>query len=368
MGAARSRACSRAARRAAPANASRTSYDGARLAARRRGPPSACGGGSIARSARRSRRAVRPGSPHTSATYRALDRRGPPARRRARRTRAGERATTQQPARVAVEAVHDARARRVADAGDLGVPGEQPVHERAVRVARARVHDETGRLGDDDARRRRRSARRPAPAPAGGAATAPGSPQQLDDLATGEPAALARPARRRRGPSPAATSACTSARLQPVSSATARSTRSPASAAGHDERLARVALGARSRVRDVARGSERERPASRTAPIVIARVGDVERRERADAARSRRRARGGSPATRNDAVDEVAERAAEHQRERDERPRVVGPAHRADEDDGDHDREHREQRREALEQAERAARCCGSAGARRRRR
>ncbi len=55
-----------------------------------------------------------------------------------------------EPARVAVEAVHDARPEWVADIRDLGIAREQPVHERSGGVAGARMHDQTRGLGDDD--------------------------------------------------------------------------------------------------------------------------------------------------------------------------------------------------------------------------
>ncbi len=97
-----------------------------------------------------------------------------------------------EPARVAVESVHDARARRITDHRELGVPGEEPVHEGAVLVPRPgvdhepcgfREHDEIRVFEADvehDARvshrwrgnRRRR--------------------QELDLLARGEPATLRR--------------------------------------------------------------------------------------------------------------------------------------------------------------------------------
>ena len=122
---------------------------------------------------------------------------------------------------------------RVADVGDLGVPGEQPVHQRAVGVTGARVHDEAGGLGDHDhvvvlvAHHDvdRRVGLRAGPATSG-------SPSSSITLAGLEPAALGAPlavdehrARVDERPAPRA-------RVQPVSSATARSTRSPASASG----------------------------------------------------------------------------------------------------------------------------------------
>ena len=46
--------------------------------------------------------------------------------------------------------MHDPGTERIADGRDLGIAREQAVHERARRMTRTRVHDETGRLGDDD--------------------------------------------------------------------------------------------------------------------------------------------------------------------------------------------------------------------------
>ena len=136
----------------------------------------------------------------------------------------------QQAARLAVEPVDDARAEPVADPGELGEPFEQSRHEGAVLVPRAGMHHEPGRLRHDDhvvvgvadddldglGAGRRVGHRRP---------------QQLDDLAGFEPAALGH---RLAADEHVARDeeVCTSARLQPVSSATARSTRSPASSSG----------------------------------------------------------------------------------------------------------------------------------------
>ena len=55
-----------------------------------------------------------------------------------------------EPARVAVEAVHDPGPERVADRRDLGIAREQAVHERAATVPGTRVHHEARRLGNDD--------------------------------------------------------------------------------------------------------------------------------------------------------------------------------------------------------------------------
>ena len=56
-----------------------------------------------------------------------------------------------QTARVAVDAVHDARAQRAADAGKAcAAVVEQRVDERAVRMPRRGVHDQSRRLIDND--------------------------------------------------------------------------------------------------------------------------------------------------------------------------------------------------------------------------
>src|SRR5256885_1386888 len=83
------------------------------------------------------------------------------------------------------------------------------------------------------------------------------------------------------------------------------------------------------------------------------RVGDVERGERSHAdevddlaAQESRRA--------EQPIDEVAQRAAEHERERDDHDRVSRALGDADEHDGDDGREYGEQRREPGQDAERA--------------
>ena len=62
-----------------------------------------------------------------------------------------------------------------------------------------------------------------------------------------------------------------------------------------------------------------------------------------------------------DPVAEVAERAAEHERQRDDRPPVGGPAQRAHEPDREPDREHREDDRRVGERGERATGVAGDA-------
>jgi hypothetical protein len=56
----------------------------------------------------------------------------------------------EQTARVAIEAVHDAGTVRVAHGRDVGEPGEQSVHQRAVRMPCTRVHHESRGLRHDD--------------------------------------------------------------------------------------------------------------------------------------------------------------------------------------------------------------------------
>ena len=115
---------------------------------------------------------------------------------------------------------------------DLGEAREQAVHERAVGVAGARSARRGRPAWRPRSRRRRRSARRPrrrrrpraARRRAGSSSssiTVPATSRWL--FPTGRPSTTI---------ASRASSACTSARLQPVSSATARSTRSPASVAG----------------------------------------------------------------------------------------------------------------------------------------
>src|SRR5205085_8515108 len=56
----------------------------------------------------------------------------------------------EQPAGIAIEAVHDAGPHRIPHRGDVGKAGEEAVDERAPRVAGTRMHDEICRLVDDD--------------------------------------------------------------------------------------------------------------------------------------------------------------------------------------------------------------------------
>src|SRR6266550_7444647 len=141
----------------------------------------------------------------------------------------------------------------------------------------------------------------------------------------------------------------TSARLQPVRSARARSSRSPANVAGTASSLTPPSSRGVAPLVAVApsphqeqHGADRDRG-----------VGDVEGGERTHtdevddlAAQESRRA--------EQPIDEVAQRAAEHERERDDHDRVSRALGDADEHDGDDRCEYGEQRREPGQDAERA--------------
>ena len=112
----------------------------------------------------------------TPARRSAARRRARRASRPARRTPALRPRHHQQAARVAVEPVHDPRARGITDVGELRVARQEPVHERAVGVTGARVHDEARRACPRPRRRRPRSARRPGPSDRAAGARAPPAP------------------------------------------------------------------------------------------------------------------------------------------------------------------------------------------------
>jgi hypothetical protein len=59
----------------------------------------------------------------------------------------------EQPGAAGIETVDDPGPGRVTDTGDVGVPGEQPLHQGALHVAGARVNHEGRRLVDHDHRR-----------------------------------------------------------------------------------------------------------------------------------------------------------------------------------------------------------------------
>ena len=124
-----------------------------------------------------------------------------------------------QPRRVAVEAVDDPRR----SGSPPARPGD-PLRERAGRVSGARVHDEPGRLVDDErgARPRTRSAGRAArsPGPARPGARRPRPPLRRSGGGS-SPGPSRRPGRRRRR------SAARRRRASRPSSATNRSSRSP---------------------------------------------------------------------------------------------------------------------------------------------
>ena len=169
---------------------------------------------------------------------------------------------------------------RIADRRDLGEPREQPVDERAVGVARAGMHDEPGRLRDHDDvvvgvahvdRDRRVGAR--------AARRRRGLAEHLDHAALVRAGGSSRPARPSTSTAPPSSNACTSARGQPVRNATARSTRSPSSAAGTTNGSSITALDASdaSRLGREQRAHDEHDRADRDA-----RVGDVEHRAPAD--------------------------------------------------------------------------------------
>ena len=94
------------------------------------------------------------GTPQTSAEIGALERAGAAVVGELRR-QAAMRAVVlghdQQPARVLVEPVHDARPPHAADAGQaVAAMGDERVDQRAALMPGGRMHDEPGRLVDDD--------------------------------------------------------------------------------------------------------------------------------------------------------------------------------------------------------------------------
>src|SRR5215207_3799703 len=148
---------------------------------------------------------------------------------------------------------------------------------------------------------------------------------------------------------PSSMSLATSARLQPVRSASARSSRSPASVAGTASSLTPGDSCGVVPVSAVPPSPEQEEHGADR----DRRVGDVEARERAHAyevdhlaAQEARRP--------EHAVGEVAQRTAEHQREGDHHDRILRSLRDANEHDGDDGREHREHRRETGQETERA--------------
>ena len=194
----------------------------------------------------------------------------------------------------------------------------------------------------------------------GSPATA-GSAEQLDDARPPRAGGSWRRARRRRGPRPRRSAPAPRCGVHPVSSATARSTRSPAERVGDRELLGSTGVTATLRRVIAAIASSVRHAAqitSRIAPIVIAESATLNVGNRLDVHEVDDRAPQ-EPGRPEHAVDQVADRAAEHQR-RARRPsagrRCGAPPGRADRE---HDREDREQRRERLEQAERAAGVAG---------
>ena len=271
-------------------------------------------------------------------------------------------------ARVAVEAVHDAGTRLVTDVRDLRVVREQAVDERAVGVPRARVHDEARRLGDHEhvvvlvahVRDDRRIGLRQ---------TGDGRlSEELDHLAGLEPPALGhRLAVDEHGavrhqlldlaPRPAGEQG-----HRPVD-ALPRQRRGDRELLIHPWTLRRSSLR-----RGARRASERnDHTTTRIAPIVMElsatlKVGHEPMWTKSTTAPAE------EPGRSEDAVDQVPERAGEHERERDDEERVAGPANGADEEERHDHGDDREHGRERLEQAERPAGVAGEAEARRCRR
>ena len=247
--------------------------------------------------------------------------------------------------------------------GDLGVAREQAVHERPVRVARARMHDEPGGLGHDDdvgvlvahvdgyvlgAGRHARPAGRRAP-------RRPRRPAAFRLFPTGVAAhdhVTGLDQRLHLGPAPPGQHRHDA--VDPL----------PRERVGNDDRLDPVIplLGAPGRAsrrvgsltsRSVVAGTA---PAitSSTAPIVIAEsatlnVGKLPTRTKSTTAPCRNP---GERITRSRRLPVAPPRTSD---ERDQGHPVVGAPDGADEHDRDHDRKDGEQRRESLEQAERAA-------------
>ena len=284
--------------------------------------------GGLARRSGRSGASMRPAgrvdvAPHERPVP-AVDRAGRQRRHEARRRprRAGH---EQEARRALVEAVHDARAVGVvADArAARGTRASRPVDERAGALAGARVHDEAGRLVDheqvvvlvhDGHRRRRARPRAPASAAVGHV--------DLDLVARAQPrGAGRRPGSPPTSTAPASMRSATSARLRPVTMATMRSTRSPASASGTTSRTITV----RRRPRRAATATS-----STPMPDPQGGVGHVEDRpplqvDEVDDAPAEEPVAGPEGA-----VGEVAERAAEDDAEPERPAAPLGPqAHHA---------------------------------------
>ena len=185
----------------------------------------------------------------------------------------------------------------IADVGELRVARQEAVHQRAVGVTGAGMHHQPRGLGhhrdvgvlvphDDRRPSDRVAGARAPPAPPAPRSRSPASSRRL--LATRSPSTSTEPA---------STSACTSLRVQPVSSATARSTRSPASASGtasslsHRRQLIASARVARCRSVRTAQMHDEDRADGDRG------VGDVERREAADVHEVDDRTAAGSRAT-----------------------------------------------------------------------
>ena len=212
----------------------------------------------------------------------------------------------------------------------------KPVHQGAVFVPGTGMHDESDLLGDHDdvvvvvahgerhvlgTGRRRFHGRAASPPPARLA-------RACWLFATSTPSTVMPPTfgeRLHLGAAP------------PVSIATTRSTRSPASASGISK-TTRFTHGrsshswSRRSEADVSSdGSRNAATSNRIAPIVMAESATLNVGNRPTSTKSMTSPRK-KPGSRDDSVDEIADRTTEHQRERHQHQRVVGPVQRADQD------------------------------------
>ena len=145
----------------------------------------------------------------------------------------------QQPRAAGVESVHDARPNLFADCGQLRVPGQQPVDERAIGVAGTR-DGPPGPAACRSRSRRRPRARPRTPRRDPGPGAAPpgwcrGRPRPPDRRGDG-PCPSGRP-HRRRGRRRCSITVAAAERLMSATRATTRSSRWPSSAEGSSSRI-----------------------------------------------------------------------------------------------------------------------------------
>ena len=322
--------------------------------ARPRAPPSAWVGAPTARSARRSRPRASRGRP-TPARRSGARRRGRRASRRGPSYAGCVRATTSSPL--------VSRSRRCTMPGPGGSPTPAISGYRASRPFTSVPSGwpapgcTTRPAGLATTTTSSSSCRTTTSTPASGAGSpaTSGSASSSTTLAGLELAALGH-ASPSTSTAPASTRSCTSRRVQPVSSATARSRRSPASASGTASSLTHRTAHPRRRVPRAARACRPGPPTHtmRIAPMVMAESATLNVGKSLDVHEVDDRALE-EPGRAEQPVDQVAERAAEHQRQAHHHQRVARPAHGAHEDHRHDDGDDGEQRRERLEQAERAA-------------